>query len=153
MRAIVRCRPLEHGRIRSASRIWTRAPAHCLVLAACLAQLWVPSHRAHIDGVATHALNFQSDAVSGPAAARGACAVLPFLRPRPVLMTVMCPRHANRTIAPASRCCMPPPVSFHNQHRSPVLPRFWPRLSRRLLVSPRLKDPRPLLGSRARLQS
>jgi hypothetical protein len=47
---------------RSPARGWTRAARICLVLLACLAQLWMPAQHRHAPGVAAHSMVFDSAA-------------------------------------------------------------------------------------------
>ena len=48
-------RPSQHFS-RSPARGWTRAARCCLVLLACLAQLWMPAQHRHAPGFAAHSM-------------------------------------------------------------------------------------------------
>ena len=54
-------RPNQHLS-RRAARGWTRAARICLVLLACLAQLWMPAQHRHAPGFAAHSMIFDSAA-------------------------------------------------------------------------------------------
>src|ERR1700731_3068629 len=56
-------RPSKHSS-RSPARGWTRAARCCLVLLACLAQLWMPVQHRHAPGIAAHSVVHETAASS-----------------------------------------------------------------------------------------
>ena len=74
MRARAPFRHFDRSHIRVAWKISSYAFAHGLILAVCLAQLWMTPHAGHIHRIAAHALNFEADAVCDAAASKeGMC--------------------------------------------------------------------------------
>jgi hypothetical protein len=56
-------RPSKHFS-RSPARGWTRAARCCLVLLACLAQLWMPAQHPHTPGIVAHSVVHETAASS-----------------------------------------------------------------------------------------
>jgi hypothetical protein len=133
-------------------RGWTRAARFCLVLLACIAQLWMPAQHRHAPGFAAHSADYDTATTgSGVTPARFdagqssiPCAVHGTRAssngsdgPAP------CP-HGDCPFCPCPCCCSHVPVAIG------ILPQETARAAYAPLLSATVAAPPALLGSRTR---
>ena len=149
---------------RSPARGGTRAARICLVILACLAQLWMPAQHRHSPGIAAHSMVHQiAGSSSGvtPASFDGAQSSVPARYTAPVAAPTAATalRLATTAIAPSARApaaarrSTPRWAFCRRRRRGPPMRRRFPQLPRPPCFSARSHGSRLLPGSPARLQS